>query len=302
MRNSLLALAACLCAGAGPFEVETAPVAVTVTGAVEVLGAVAVRSGDGRFGGLSGLDVAPGGERFTAITDQGFWVTGRLIRTGGRLVDVAVSAIAFLPGPDGAKQAPVRLDSEGLTHAPGGGYLVSFERIPRIAFYARPDAPAEERALPAWEALTRNGGLEALASDGAGRVLAIAEDAAGGAHPAWLMAGETVTPLSLPAVEDLSPTDAVFGPDGALWLLSRRFSWLGGFFITLDRLTLGPDGFSPRQRIAEIRPDAGADNFEGLDIWRDASGRLRLTLVSDDNFNLFQKTIFLELALTGQVE
>jgi hypothetical protein len=36
------------------------------------------------------------------------------------------------------------------------------------------------------------------------------------------------------------------------------------------------------------------DNLEGLAVWRDDAGAIRLTMISDDNFKSFQVTQFVE--------
>jgi hypothetical protein len=44
-------------------------------------------------------------------------------------------------------------------------------------------------------------------------------------------------------------------------------------------------------------PFGELDNMEGISVWRDADGRIRVTLVSDDNFFPLQQTIFAEFLL-----
>ena len=42
------------------------------------------------------------------------------------------------------------------------------------------------------------------------------------------------------------------------------------------------------------------DNMEGISVWRDADGRIRVTLISDDNFFPLQQTMFAEYLLDGE--
>ncbi len=42
------------------------------------------------------------------------------------------------------------------------------------------------------------------------------------------------------------------------------------------------------------------DNLEGLSVHRASSGEVVLTMVSDDNFSLLQRTILLQFALIGE--
>ena len=41
------------------------------------------------------------------------------------------------------------------------------------------------------------------------------------------------------------------------------------------------------------------DNLEGLSVWRDAQNRIRLTMISDDNFRMIQRTQFVEYVVTA---
>jgi len=42
------------------------------------------------------------------------------------------------------------------------------------------------------------------------------------------------------------------------------------------------------------------DNMEGLAVHRNAKGETILTLISDDNFSSFQRTLLLQFALVGE--
>ena len=36
------------------------------------------------------------------------------------------------------------------------------------------------------------------------------------------------------------------------------------------------------------------DNLEGIAVWRDRNGDIRITMISDDNYRAFQRTEFVE--------
>ena len=42
---------------------------------------------------------------------------------------------------------------------------------------------------------------------------------------------------------------------------------------------------------------SGIENMEGIAVWRDASGRTRLTLISDDNFTGLLRTLLLDFVV-----
>jgi hypothetical protein len=90
---------------------------------------------------------------------------------------------------------------------------------------------------------------------------------------------------------------ADFRPDGRFYLLERSF---------------GPLGFRSRVRSWHLAEDGGQDerlhlqterrthdNLEGLAVWRDSADRIRLTMISDDNFLFFQSTEVVEYAIDG---
>ena len=69
-----------------------------------------------------------------------------------------------------------------------------------------------------------------------------------------------------------------------------------GFKSRIRRFDLGSSGFTNETVLLETAPGT-YDNLEGISLWSDTGGRIRLTLVSDDNFFPFQKTQLVEFAL-----
>jgi len=149
--------------------------------------------------------------------------------------------------------------------------------------------------------LQQNGGIETLALDAAGTLYAIPERSGALSRPFpvyRLIAGRWDKSWSIPRDGTFVPVDADFGPDGRFYLLERDFKWLGGFATRLRRFDLTAQGFG--NEVTLLRTHFGeVDNMEGLAAWRDAAGRTRLTLVSDDNFFPLQQTIFVEYVVEG---
>ena len=49
--------------------------------------------------------------------------------------------------------------------------------------------------------------------------------------------------------------------------------------------------------VGELTPPLVSDNFEGLTSFENASGKIQLLLVSDDNFNKIQRTLLLSFEM-----
>ena len=100
-------------------------------------------------------------------------------------------------------------------------------------------------------------------------------------------------PFILPRRGYFLAVAADIGPDGRFYLLERQFFGLLGFGSRVRRFTMSPDGLSKEETLLQTTPGQH-DNLEGLSVWRDASGTLRLTMISDDNFLFLQRTEIVE--------
>ena len=89
-------------------------------------------------------------------------------------------------------------------------------------------------------------------------------------------------------------------PSGDLLILERKFSWLGGLGIRIRSIALS--ALAPGAVVdgpAIFNADLGneIDNMEGIDAHVTPEGDTVLTLVSDDNFSLIQRTLLLQFTL-----
>jgi hypothetical protein len=271
-------------------------------------GGVELTSETAGFGGLSDLELEPDGMGLLAVTDEGRWLSARLsYDDGGALAGVTAAHMGWLhdtPGNSLAQAAKRRQDAEALTRLPDGSLLVAFERDHRIERFAGGlDATPEAfPAPPGLAAAPVNAGLEALVTLPDGRLLAFTEgQRQGDGLVAYLRDGDGAWhSLLLEATGLFRPTGAALLPDGDVLLLERRYTILGGPGARLSRIPL--EGIHPGARlrgkeIAEIRPPLTVDNFEGVAVHRAGDGSLRITLLSDDNFNPLQRTLIVQFEL-----
>jgi hypothetical protein len=97
-------------------------------------------------------------------------------------------------------------------------------------------------------------------------------------------------------------TDLVFLPSGEALLLERRFRILTGVACRIRRIAADafrPDAAVDGEVIFEADRSYEIDNMEGIAIHEDrSSGGTVVTLVSDNNFSILQRTLLLEFALS----
>lgn len=257
---------------------------------------------DRRFGGLSALHMSDNGSRLLAVSDRGKFVTGTVLRDGDTITGITDVAINPVQQISGAPVNEANYDSEGLAVDGKGNIYVSFEGFHRIRKYASVTASAQDIPRPkAFGALQDNSGLEALAIDRAGTLYAVPERSGRLDRPFPVFRfrdGQWDLRLSIPRRGGFLPTGADFGPDGRFYLLERDLADFLGFQTRIRRFTLGPDGFTGEEVLLESRIGQ-FDNMEGISVWQDDRDRTRITLISDDNFFLFQKTELVEFVVTS---
>lgn len=257
------------------------------------------------FGGFSGLDVSADGKSFTTISDKGRILTGKFNRVDG--VISAVDAGMFLPLSD-TKGVPVtryQIDSEGLAIDKSGAVYVSFEGQHRVWKY--PAKGGKALALDThrdFKSLQNNSGLEALAIDANGVLYTLPERSGDLAKPFPVYRYKNTAwhhHFSIRRDGSFLPVGADFGPDGRFYLLERDFIWYGGFASRIRSFDVSDEGFSNEKTLL-VTSFGTHDNLEGIAVWQDISNRIRLTMISDDNFNFLQQTEFVEYALTPSAD
>lgn len=267
---------------------------------------------DPLFGGLSGLELSDDGADFTALSDGGTHMRGTISRDAkGAITRVTMTRPIPLKSNTDAPLRSGRSDSEGLAIAPDGTTYISFEGVARLLRYDRIDGLATNLPTPQeFAAFPRNASLEALAIDAEGRLYTFPEELRGSKKvrlltgqpgnsggpdfPLWRFANGTWSqPFNLPRRDNYLPVGADFGPDGRLYVLERQFRGIAGFGSRVRSFVVGAKGLSDEKTILQS-PIGLHDNLEGIAVWRDREGDIRLTMVSDDNFLALQRTELVE--------
>ncbi|WP_240758206.1 esterase-like activity of phytase family protein [Palleronia sediminis] len=267
------------------------------------MGAYVWRSGDAGFGGFSGLEMTDDGTQLIAVSDRAGLIqasVGR--RPDGTIGGLRGGPVRALRNIDGSAMGRSKGDSEGLALGPDGRIYISFEGVrPRIWQYPGIDGPPAELARhPDWDAYPRNGSLEALAIAPDGALWTLPEQTATGRgpFPAWVYRhGAWRKGPAIARRGPFVPVGMDFDDRGRLYLLERHFTGIA-FASRVRRFTLSGDRISDAETLLRT-PGGTHDNLEGISVWRDGAGDLRLTMISDDNFRFFQRTELVEYRVPG---
>jgi hypothetical protein len=283
-------------------------------GSLEYRSGLVLTSPHRGFGGLSGIRfLDTKGERFLALSDQGTWFTGAIRYSGRSMVALDDVEAAPMLDAEGQPITEKRLwyDTESLARD-GSVVYVGLERVNQIMRFdfAKGGARARGEVLPVppeVRKLPYNKGLEALVfvpkgQPLAGTLIALSERGldADGNLVAFLIGGPKPGRFSVRRTDKFDISDAVLLPSGELLILERKFSWFTGINIRIRSLPL--KSIAPGALVdgpVLFNADLGheVDNMEGIDAHVTAEGETVLTLVSDDNFSMLQRTLLLQFTL-----
>jgi hypothetical protein len=266
-------------------------------GPARLLGSFDWIDDDARFGGFSALELSQDGTAMVAVSDRGTLLRGRVARDGDRITGVTIAEFGAIRLDRPARRPGLR-DTEGLAIAPDGRVFISLEGLPRVVQLTDTGAATRLPSHPAFDDLPANAALEVLAIDGQGRLCTMPEKSPAwdAPFPVWRFEdGRWRTKFRITRDPGFLPAGGDFGPDGAFFLLERGFNGIG-FRTRVRRFERGTTGLQ-EGRVMFTAPVLRHDNLEGLAVWRDAQGRLRLTMISDDNFRALQRTEIVEYVI-----
>jgi hypothetical protein len=253
------------------------------------------------FGGLSGLIMDADGVGLLTVSDRGTLFRARIERDrpGGRIARIAVTWQGRPKDAHLESVAGFREDAEALSPGPDGTTYIGFEGYTRVSAFHLPDlSPTATHTWDRFRSLWGNGAIEALATLPDGALMAVVErprtESSG--YPVLIgRDGDWRAGANIPVPDDYAAVGADVGPDGMLYLLERRFALGPGYSTRVRRFALAGDGIAPGMGEVLLATDPGElDNMEGISLWRDAGGRMVMTLISDDNFLPIQNTMVAE--------
>lgn len=273
-------------------------------GALIFRGAWELRSDNNDFGGISALLALPGG-RFMGVSDAGALIGFGLTRNNR----IDRPFIAGLPGAVGPGVDYGDRDSESLAFDPATRrFWVSYEgkhAVRRFSpSFVRIDGKITTVEMKKWGS---NSGGEALIRLADGRFILFSEgkDRADGSYEALFFSGDPVEPgtrhftFGYRPPAGYKPTDAAMLPDGRLLLLTRRIAFPDGFsakLVVLNPSQIKKDEAIQGRVIAVLAAPLLVDNMEGIAITQEED-RTIIWMISDNNFNIWQRTILMKFAL-----
>jgi hypothetical protein len=279
-------------------------------------GGMEMQSAADTFGGLSAIGFTGPDDRLVMVSDRGNFVSGQLIYSqDGRPASLVGVGIDPIQNSKGAvlPRAYVR-DAEALAvilrQDRPAAVRVGFENLTRVADFQLvdgvPQGPAREVTIPKWLTDTRtNETLEAVclappASPIAGSTLLLTEGviADDGLHSAYLLGHADKGPLTYASGPNTDPSDCAFLPDGDLLVLERGVALLT-FTMRLVRIPAAEVKAGAQMKGEVLLQSSGPDidNMEGIAVHPGPNGETRITLISDDNFNDWERSLLLEFAL-----
>jgi hypothetical protein len=281
-------------------------------GALEYRSGLILTSSFRGFGGLSGWRLDAKGEQFISMSDKGTWFTGRIVYQGREMSGLADVEAAPMLGADGRRiTARGWFDTESIA-LDGTLVYIGLERVNQILKFdfAKGGTRSWGEAIampPAARKLPNNRGLEALVmvpkgQPLAGTLIAISErglDSEGNII-GFLIGGPKPGDFAVRRTNDFDISDAVLLRSGDLLILERKFSWLSGVGIRIRRIaqkSIERGATLDGPSIFEADLGDEVDNMEGIDTHVTPEGDTVLTMVSDDNFSMIQRTLLLQFTL-----
>lgn len=301
-------------------EVQTRPItefrigsAETRFGPLEFVGGLEMVSPEADFGALSAFRFTTPGGDFVGVADTGFWFYGTIEHDAGQKPS-AVKNFRMEQMVDAEGDVIKKkwlTDAEGLD-VKDGVATVGFERQHRVAqFKIDPGnmkaAFRELDFLVPRDELRQNRGFETVTRATAegpnpGALVVVSEkslDKDGNIFAA-IIEGPRKGIFKVKRSGDFDITDGAFLPDGDLLLLERSFKLADGVKMRLRRIageTIAKGAIVDGPIVFQADMAYQIDNMEAMDVWTRADGAVMVSMMSDDNHSMLQRSLYLEFVL-----
>ena len=268
---------------------------------LEQVGFLNIDRNEKDYGGFSGLLIKNAGTEALVVTDKSFFFVLELRRDDNDfLTGYSVIKKGRILSSKGEHLNGRNTDSESIAMDANNNYYISFESNHRIMMHTE----VEGKGIfvpkhPMFRKLSVNKGIEALAVDDENRLIAIPEKPPSGISdiPIFRLQNNKWEIIKYVKIKDnFLVTDAEILPMGLLLILERKFSWTQGFKTRFRLISL--DKFDNTEPIIVFTSTANQfDNLEGMTLWKDKKGEMRILTVSDDNFHPLQQSEIREFFL-----
>ena len=268
---------------------------------LEQVGFLNIDRNEKDYGGFSGIVTQNGGSEALVVTDKSFFFVLELQRDeDDNLTGYSVVRKGQILSSKGERLNGRNTDSESIVVDENNNYYISFESNHRIMMHAEVEGKGVfVPKHPMFRKLSVNKGIEALAIDADNRLIAIPEKPPLGISdiPIFRLQNNKWEIIKYVKINDnFLVTDAEILPQGLLLILERKFSWTQGFKTRFRLISL--DKFDNTEPITVFTSTANQfDNLEGVALWRDKKGEMRILTVSDDNFHPLQQSEIREFFL-----
>ena len=268
---------------------------------LEQVGFLNIDRNEKNYGGFSGLIVQDEGSEALILTDKSFFFVLKLQRNDDDiLTGYSVTRKGRILSSKGEYLNGRNTDSESIVISKNNNYYISFESNHRIMMHTNVEGKGVFIPKhPMFRKLSVNKGIEALAIDNEDRLIAIPEKPPLGVSdiPIFRLQNNKWEIIKyLKIKDDFMVTDAEFLPQGLLLILERKFSWTQGFKTRFRLISLNK--FDNKEPITVFTSTANQfDNLEGMALWKDKKGAIRILTVSDDNFHPLQQSEIREFFL-----
>jgi len=114
------------------------------------------------------------------------------------------------------------------------------------------------------------------------------------------MLGKKAKKIKLKRLGGFDVTDLASLPNGDVLVLERRFRWSEGIQMRLRLIPIGDlasGSVITGETLLEADGGFAIDNMEGMAVHTTKGGNTIITLVSDDNFSILQRTLLLQFEL-----